>query len=123
MYFPFAGVLDDVQDTFQINKGRAGLLQTAFVASFMIFAPLFGYLGDRYNRKWVMIVGITTWAVATFVGSYMKDFWTFMLMRAIVGIGEASYTTIAPTILSDLFVKEMRSKALAIFYFAIPVGA
>ena len=44
-------------------------------------------------------------------------------MRAIVGIGEASYTTIAPTILSDLFVKEMRSKALAIFYFAIPVGS
>ena len=43
-------------------------------------------------------------------------------MRALVGIGEASYTTIAPTILSDLFVKEMRSKALAIFYFAIPVG-
>ena len=35
-------------------------------------------------------------------------------MRALVGIGEASYTTIAPTILSDLFVKEMRSKALAI---------
>jgi hypothetical protein len=43
-------------------------------------------------------------------------------MRAIVGIGEASYSTIAPTIISDLFVKEVRSKMLAIFYFAIPVG-
>ena len=71
-----------------------------------------------------MVVGIVIWSVATLVGSFIKeDFWTFMLMRAIVGIGEASYTTVAPTILSDLFVKEMRSKALAIFYFAIPVGA
>ena len=69
-----------------------------------------------------MVVGISVWALATLMGSFMEDFSTFMLMRAIVGIGEASYTTIAPTILSDLFVKEMRSKALAIFYFAIPVG-
>jgi len=40
-----------------------------------------------------------------------------------VGIGEASYSTIAPTIISDMFVKDMRSKMLALFYFAIPVGS
>lgn len=40
-----------------------------------------------------------------------------------VGIGEASYSTIAPTIISDLFVKDTRSKMLALFYFAIPVGS
>ena len=39
-----------------------------------------------------------------------------------VGIGEASYSTIAPTIISDMFVKDVRSKMLAFFYFAIPVG-
>ena len=40
-----------------------------------------------------------------------------------VGIGEASYSTIAPTIISDLFIKDVRSKMLAFFYFAIPVGS
>ena len=40
-----------------------------------------------------------------------------------VGIGEASYSTIAPTIISDMFVADARSKALAVFYFAIPVGS
>jgi MFS family permease len=39
-----------------------------------------------------------------------------------VGIGEASYSTIAPTIISDLYVKKKRTKMLAFFYFAIPVG-
>ena len=39
-----------------------------------------------------------------------------------MGIGEASYSTIAPTILADLFAKDMRTKMLSIFYFAIPVG-
>ena len=43
-------------------------------------------------------------------------------MRAMVGIGEASYSTIAPTIIADLFVKDARTKALTIFYFAIPLG-
>jgi MFS family permease len=46
----------------------------------------------------------------------------FLTLRALVGIGEASYSTIAPTIISDLFVNDMRSKMLALFYFAIPVG-
>lgn len=39
-----------------------------------------------------------------------------------MGVGEASYSTIAPTIISDMFVKDVRSKMLALFYFAIPVG-
>jgi len=121
--YTIAGILGEVREGLDINNEQAGLLQTAFVASFMIFAPLFGYLGDRTNRKWVMVIGITIWSVATLLGSFMNEFYSFLAMRAIVGIGEASYTTIAPTILSDLFVKEMRSKALAIFYFAIPVGS
>ena len=50
------------------------------------------------------------------------DFWAFLGSRAMVGIGEASYSTIAPTIISDMFVKEARSQMLALFYFAIPVG-
>lgn len=52
---------------------------------------------------------------------FQKYEW-FLFFRALVGVGEASYSTIAPTIISDLFVKDVRSKMLALFYFAIPVG-
>jgi len=52
----------------------------------------------------------------------LQHFWLFLAMRALVGIGEASYSTIAPTIIADMFNKAMRTKALSIFYFAIPVG-
>ena len=52
----------------------------------------------------------------------MKNFWAFLFFRALVGIGEASYSTIAPAIISDLFRKDSRSRVLALFYFAIPVG-
>ncbi|XP_052861392.1 protein spinster isoform X4 [Anopheles cruzii] len=121
--FTIAGVLTEIQDHFQIGDDEGGLLQTAFVLSYMICAPIFGYLGDRYSRKWIMVLGVSLWSTTTLLGSYMNHFGWFITFRALVGIGEASYSTIAPTIISDLFVGDMRSKMLAMFYFAIPVGS
>ena len=120
--YTIAGVLSQVQDEFHIDASQAGFLQTAFVLAYMLFAPFFGYFGDRHSRRMLMAVGVLIWAVATLVGSFMPNYGSFLAMRALVGVGEASYSTIAPTIISDMFVKDLRSKILAIFYFAIPVG-
>lgn len=117
------GVLPDIQESFGIKDDEGGLLQTVFILSYMIFAPIFGYLGDRFSRKTIMAFGITLWGATTLLGSFMNHFGWFIAFRAMVGIGEASYSTIAPTILSDLFVNDLRSKMLAVFYFAIPVGS
>ncbi|XP_017479959.1 PREDICTED: protein spinster isoform X2 [Rhagoletis zephyria] len=121
--FTIAGVLTDIQDDFKIGDDDGGLLQTAFVLSYMICAPVFGYLGDRYSRRWIMAIGVLLWSTTTLLGSFMGSFGGFITFRALVGIGEASYSTIAPTIISDLFVHDLRSKMLALFYFAIPVGS
>ncbi|XP_037545088.1 protein spinster homolog 1, partial [Nematolebias whitei] len=51
--FTVAGVLPDIEQYFGIDDGRSGLLQTVFICSYMILAPVFGYLGDRYNRKYI----------------------------------------------------------------------
>ena len=51
-----------------------------------------------------------------------QHFWAFIMLRGLVGVGEASYSTIAPTIIADLFSHDSRTKMLMIFYFAIPVG-
>ena len=131
-----AGVLDQVKQEFDANDARAGILQTAFIISYMLFAPVFGYLGDRYSRKYLMATGVLLWSVLTFLGSLISghpsnqgkgwahpEFLLFLSCRAMIGIGEASYSTIAPTLISDMFVGDLRSKMLALFYFAIPVGS
>jgi len=70
-----------------------------------------------------MALGVLLWTVFTLLGSFMPSFEWFLICRAMVGVGEASYSTIAPTIISDMFVKDARSKMLAFFYFAIPLGS
>eukprot|EP00090_Calanus_glacialis_P008185 TRINITY_DN1649_c0_g2_i1.p1 TRINITY_DN1649_c0_g2~~TRINITY_DN1649_c0_g2_i1.p1 ORF type:complete len:563 (-),score=152.44 TRINITY_DN1649_c0_g2_i1:282-1970(-) len=120
-----AGMLEKIKQdkNFNITQDKyLGLLQTAFVACYMLFAPVFGYLGDRHSRKWLMAIGISFWSLSTLVGSFMHNFWLFLMFRALVGIGEASYSVVAPAIISDLFAKDQRSSVLALFYFAIPVG-
>ncbi|KAF5289767.1 hypothetical protein FQA39_LY03684 [Lamprigera yunnana] len=121
--FTLAGILTDIQKYYSIDDSEGGLLQTVFILTYMIFAPIFGYLGDRYSRRLIMAFGVFLWSLTTLLGSFMSNFYMFILFRALVGIGEASYSTIAPTIISDLFVKDVRSKMLAFFYFAIPVGS
>ncbi|XP_028042764.1 protein spinster isoform X2 [Bombyx mandarina] len=118
-----AGVLNNVKTEFEIGDGKAGFLQTVFVVAYMLFAPIFGYLGDRYSRRVIMASGVALWSLTTFFGSFLHDYESFAFFRGLVGIGEASYSTIAPTIISDLFVGDVRSKMLAFFYFAIPVGS
>ena len=75
LFFP--GILRQVQEEYQIDDGEAGALQTAFVICYMLFAPLFGYFGDRHSRKMIMAFGVLIWVIATLVGSFMpvKDYY------------------------------------------------
>lgn len=122
--YTVAGVLDDVIKHYDLKNSQGGLLQTVFVVTYMVTAPVFGYLGDRHSRRAIMAVGVFFWSATTLLGSIPpKDFRLFALLRALVGVGEASYSTVAPTVIGDLFAGPRRSTMLAFFYFAIPVGS
>ncbi|KAB7494858.1 Protein spinster [Armadillidium nasatum] len=82
----------------------------------MVMAPLYGYLGDRFNRRVLMAVGVFLWSLTTLLGSFMQTYHWFLVMRCFVGIGEASYSTIAPTLISDIFVSNLRSKISGLGY-------
>jgi len=66
-----SGILGYIQRDFDIKDDKGGLLQTVFVISYMLFAPIFGYLGDRYNRKIIMGGGVLVWSLTTLAGSFM----------------------------------------------------
>uniref|UniRef100_A0A8C1QRB9 Sphingolipid transporter 2 n=1 Tax=Cyprinus carpio TaxID=7962 RepID=A0A8C1QRB9_CYPCA len=123
--YTVAGVLLDIQKHFEVGDSGAGLLQTVFICSFMVAAPIFGYLGDRFNRKIILSCGIFFWSFVTLLSSFItKDYyWLLVLSRCLVGIGESSYSSISPTIIGDLFTNNKRTMMLSVFYLAIPLGS
>uniref|UniRef100_A0A8C1YTQ4 Protein spinster homolog 1 n=1 Tax=Cyprinus carpio TaxID=7962 RepID=A0A8C1YTQ4_CYPCA len=80
-------------------------------------------LSDFANAYGLNLYFIFEYNFIQILSLFFKHFWALLLTRGLVGVGEASYSTIAPTIIADLFVKEMRTNMLSIFYFAIPVGS
>ena len=66
---------------------------------------------------------MATWSLATASAALATGFVSFLVARALVGVGEAAYATIGPSLLSDYYPPERRNRIFTIFYMAIPVGA
>lgn len=67
------GVLVDVKTYYVINDKEASLLSTAFIVSYMLLSPIFGYLGDRFNRTIIMSCGIVSWSAITLASSFVHQ--------------------------------------------------
>ncbi|MBI3408376.1 MAG: MFS transporter [Planctomycetes bacterium] len=112
---------DDV--TRAMIEGALGSLNLAFMISYMIAAPIFGFLGDRMAR-WLLIgIGVLMWTAASGASGLAGSFTILFLTRCCVGVGEGAYGPVAPTIIADLYPVEKRGRKLAWFYVAIPVGS
>ncbi len=95
----------------------------AFMVLYMIGAPLFGRLAERHSRWALVGIGVILWSLASGASGLATGFFVLLLTRCFVGVGEAAYGPVAPTILSDLYPVEKRGQVLAWFYMAIPVGS
>lgn len=121
-YVPSA-VKDLFKEDLKLTDTETSLPLTAFVVVYMFASPVFGSLADRVPRKRLIAAGVGLWSLATAGAALATGFWSFLFARALVGVGEAAYATLAPVMLSDWFAPEKRNRVLTIFYVAIPVGA
>ena len=121
--YVLSAVLPSLQKELSLNDGQAGRLMTAFMIGYFVTSPLFGWLGDRWSRKWLIAAGIFVWSMGTVLTGFAATFAMMIVFRMLVGLGEASYATISPSLISDSYAPAKRNNALTIFYVAIPVGA
>jgi MFS family permease len=108
---------------FRPEDALIGVLGTAFMVTYMIGAPVFARLAERYSR-WVLVgIGVALWSLASGASGLAGTLAVLLVTRCFVGVGEAAYGPVAPTIISDLYPVEKRGQVLAWFYAAIPVGS
>ena len=112
-----------IQNEFHLNKTQIGYLTSAFLGFYMVAAPFVGPLADRYSRKMIIFYGAVFWSGLTLLTAVTHTYGELLVRHTLVGIGEATFVTIAPTFVADLFSENMRGRILGVFYLAIPVGS
>src|SRR5258706_9007483 len=124
-----SGTLDALQDWCRSHLGfkpelaLIGVLSMAFMVTYMVGAPLFGRLAERYSRWTLIGVGVLLWSLASGASGVAATFFALLLTRCFVGIGEAAYGPVAPALICDFYPIKIGGQVLAWFYMAIPVGS
>lgn len=121
--YVLTALLPEVQSSLDISDLRAGFLATAFMVVYFVTSPLFGWFGDTGSRPRLLGMGVVLWSLATAVTGLATSFAGLFWARAAVGIGEAAYGSIAPSLITDLFKRSQHGRALSFFYLATPVGS
>jgi MFS family permease len=121
--YVLAAVLESVRLDFGLDDADAGLLGLMFIVVYSLASPFTGWLGDRGTRKYLVAGGVGLWSLATVGCGYADSHGELLVMRALVGVGEAGYATVAPAMIADVFEPQRRGRMLAYFYLAIPVGS
>jgi MFS family permease len=121
--YVMSAVLTPMQKELDLSDGNAGWAASAFMLGYFATAPLFGYLGDRFPRKYLMLGGVLIWSLATAASGLAHNFVQLFAIRMLVGVGEACFVTMGPSWISDVFAATRRNTALTLFYVAVPFGS
>lgn len=95
----------------------------SFVIFFTVLGIPFGRLADRAVRKNMIAVGLTVWSLFSGLTGFANGFWSILICRVMVGVGEATLGPAALSLLSDYFPPRVRATVQAIYSSGIAVGA
>lgn len=112
-----------IQEHLGITTSQLGLVASVFMVGYLVTSPLFGWLGDRYPRKGLIAAGVGVWSLATVASGFAPALLPLLAARAVVGVGEASYAALSPTIIDDVAPSPSKNRWLGVFYVAISVGS
>jgi MFS family permease len=106
-----------------ISDTRVGLLQGLAFGLFYTFMGLpLGRIADRRSRRGLIAVGVVLWSIFTSLCSVARSFWTLFLARMGVGVGEASLSPAAYSLISDYFPKDKLGVAISVYYMGVFLG-
>lgn len=114
---------NDIKADLGLTDADLGFLYgTAFAVFYALFGIPFGKLADSWNRTWLMTLGLSLWSAMTAISGLAQNGVMLAAARLGVGIGEATASPSAYSLISDWFPKKMRGTALAIYSAGLYLG-
>ena len=112
-----------LQADLHLSDAQLGALASVFMLVYMCYAPVMGYLADRFSRPKLMSISALVWSMATLATGAANRFAHLLTARGLTGVGEGGFTTIAQPFLAEHYPKEKHALVLALFGLALPLGS
>jgi MFS family permease len=105
------------------DKVQLGFIGSAFMWVYAFGSPIAGYVGDRLERKKLILGGCLFWSLVTMTTGWCSRLWQFITVRALVGFGETFYFPASMSIISDYHGPTTRSKAMSFHQSSVYAGS
>ena len=105
-----------------LSNVQLGVVGSAFMWVYALAGPLAGIVGDRFNRKGLIIGGLILWSLITMGTALSTTYWHLVLFRALEGFGEAFYFPASLSLISDYHGPDTRSRALGLHQSSVYLG-
>ncbi len=104
------------------TEQQFGTLMGIFLIIYGAFSPIGGYLADRFNRRWTVIVSLGVWSLVTWLTGHAHNYEQMWWARAAMGVSEACYIPAALALIADFHAGPTRSRAVGIHQAGIYTG-
>ncbi|KAM0938783.1 putative major facilitator superfamily, MFS transporter superfamily [Dioscorea sansibarensis] len=111
-----------IQGDFKLNNFQDGVLSSAFMVGLLVASPIFAALSKSHNPFRLIGVGLSVWTVAAAGCGFAMEFWSITIYRMFVGVGEASFISLAAAFIDDNAPAAQKTAWLAAYYMCIPTG-
>ena len=106
-----------------LSRAQIGLLYGfVFVVFYTLMGLLLGTVADRWHRPRLIACGLAVWSLLTAASGAAMSFLHLAAARVLIGVGEATLTPAAMSMLSDIFPARRRALASGIYYIGVPLG-
>jgi len=117
-----AAVVEPMKAALGLNDGEMGILGTVFLLSIAVFSFPISYLIDRWSRRKAMGIMALLWSMFTAANGFAWNFWSFLIPRSLVGVGEAGFVPGGSAMIGAAYSKKARGIAMGVFNAAVPLG-
>ncbi|XP_011092465.1 probable sphingolipid transporter spinster homolog 2 [Sesamum indicum] len=111
-----------IQGDFDLNNFEDGVISSAFMVGLLVASPIFASLAKSVNPFRLIGVGLIVWTLAVAFCGFSFNFWSIAISRMLVGVGEASFISLAAPFIDDNAPVAQRTAWLGTFYMCIPTG-